>query len=284
MAQIPGSGIVTHPNAAPFTPMLDAEGGVDMGIPVKVTYIPSKEGDTTPFKMQYARQTYTLRPHLPTIVPYMAMVLYMGDPRAVDVPGDKQHLKHRRLEVERMRTHWGIYEDDSRWENVPNLIACPIDSDEPFNTVLDDPDGIMLDGTPQPRSEVEFLRAEVERLTHATREMMSRFDAADNAQRARVAAGLEGEEFASQVAMTKAVAPEEMAGSMTSGGGGGGTAGPDAVATPGNTLAFQATDPTANPNPEATQVAEDGSVVPRTKQRAEAPPDAVTEDGPNSPR
>ena len=116
-----------------------------------------------PFVDDYANQRYVIEPGAETIVPYFAMVYWLGDPRAIDV-GDRNaqpHLQHRTMEIDRLSTKYGTYGDSwypqeweinednsdkypsSRHRNLPKLEVTSMTGERLF-TVIDDPEGTHL--------------------------------------------------------------------------------------------------------------------------------------------
>lgn len=142
----------------------DAAGGIDLGIPVRAV-----NRSLEPVIWQYDRKTYTLLPGQPTYVPYMAMVYYQGDPRAIDLPTGKLHEQHRRLQREHLRVLYGVYENDERWGQIPLVECYPIDSDTRFETVLADPDGVHLAGETGEATQLNQMRAMMEQQAHQLR-------------------------------------------------------------------------------------------------------------------
>jgi len=124
--------------------------------------------DRKPFVDDYANQRYVIDPGGETIVPYFAMVYWLGDPRAVDV-GDRNsqpHLQHRTMELDRLQTKYGTYGDSwypqeweineenadlypaSRHRNLPKLEVTSM-TGERLYTVIDDPEGNHLNPATQ---------------------------------------------------------------------------------------------------------------------------------------
>lgn len=119
------------------------------------------------FVAKYDKVPYTVPAHGQMFIPYMAMVLYCGDPNAVDVPGDKNG-KYRTEEFERLCVLYGVYENadvgydlngvpypdgGTRWEHDrPNLKVFNAAGDQ-LITVLDDREGAHL--TPSTTSAAE---------------------------------------------------------------------------------------------------------------------------------
>lgn len=116
-----------------------------------------------PFVDDYASQRYVIKPGEEAIVPYFAMVYWLGDPRAIDV-GDRNsqpHLQHRTMEIDRLQTKYGTYGDawypneweineenshlypSSRHQNLPKLEVTSM-TGERLYTIIDDPEGTHL--------------------------------------------------------------------------------------------------------------------------------------------
>ena len=184
---------------------LDAQGGIDQNIPVRVV-----NRSPEPITWKYARQKYVLPPGTPTFVPYLAMVMYLGDPRAIDHPGRGAHEQFRRNEYARLRVLHGVYEDDTKWERVPRVEAFPIDSDIPFPTVMADPDGVSLSEEKQQTSQVSFLQTQMEQMANQMRVMQSQLAQAQAEQGATAAAGIpDPADLDRQVTTSRSISPEE---------------------------------------------------------------------------
>lgn len=210
MSQIPGLAPGRTNAQAYAEQQADGLGGVNLDIPVRIVYS-TDDPDAQPFKMTYARRDYYAVPNDPrgVMVPYLLMCMYMGDPRAFDVPGDKMELKHRRKELERLRVHWGVYDREEAWLTLPKLTAYPLDSDVPFNTVLDDPEGMNLDPTSIQVSETAYLREELERQKGMMMAMQAQLQMREMEQTARQASGLGDDgELVQQMTEQQVAAPE----------------------------------------------------------------------------
>lgn len=109
----------------------------------------------TDFLGVYASQRYPIPAGTRTIVPYFAMCLWMGDPRAVDV-NDRD--RYRLWEWERLRTKYGAYDDMAAWEaNKPKLVATSL-AGEVLVTVVDDPEGDHLKSSTVNVAEQQSIR------------------------------------------------------------------------------------------------------------------------------
>lgn len=93
---------------------------------------------STPFKFKFDNEPYVVAPSSESLVPYGAMVLVAGNPDARNL---NSRQRNRLLEFTRLRTKYGAYEDDGKWEkNRPAIEFYTMDGDRIW-TVLDDPDG-----------------------------------------------------------------------------------------------------------------------------------------------
>lgn len=187
----------------------DASGGVDLNLPVRATLDPAHP---TPVTWLYARAKHVLQPGIPTFVPYMAMVYWQGDPRAIDMPGGRQHEQHRRLQREHLRVLYGVYENDERWADIPTVTCTPIDSDVPFETVLRDPDGLSLAGTTESNNQLAFMQAEMERMAQSMRVMQGQIAVQKQQEAALEAADLDPADLDRQETSTRVATPEEATG------------------------------------------------------------------------
>ncbi len=185
------------------------DGLLDENIPVRAV-----NASDAPIIWQYARVKYVLQPATPTFIPYLAMCLYQGDPRAIDLPGDDPNLKYRREEYARLRVHCGVYENDSAWATCPHTqVTCyPIDSDIPFNTVIRDPDGINQADEKADNSQAKFLATEMERMANQMRVMQAQLAQAQAGDAAVAAAGLDPADLDRAETASKSITPEEATG------------------------------------------------------------------------
>ncbi len=185
------------------------DGLLDENIPVRAV-----NNSPDPIVWQYARVKYLLAPGQPTFIPYLAMCLYQGDPRAIDLPGDDPNLKYRREEYARLRVHCGVYENDSAWATCPHtFVDCfPIDSDIPFNTVIRDPEGVNQTEEKASNNQTAFLQTEMERMASQMRVMQAQLAQAQNADLAVQAAGIDPTDLDRAETTSKSITPEEATG------------------------------------------------------------------------
>lgn len=191
------------------SPHYRAGGELDEGIPVRAV-----NNSDQPIQWMYDRVKYTLQPGVPSFVPYLAMCMYQGDPRAIDLPTGKEHEQYRRNEYARLRIHCGVYEDDTRWDDVVHTkVTCyPIDSDVPFNTVLRDPEGVNQSDQKQDNNQTQFLQTKMEEMAGQMRAMQAQLAAQQAADAALGAANIDPADLDRQATISKAVTPEEATG------------------------------------------------------------------------
>jgi hypothetical protein len=114
------------------------------------------------------------------IVPYDAAVLWLGDPRAVDLNESK---RPRLVEYRRLRVRYGAYDDEERWEkNKPRLECHTLDGQRVL-TVVDDPAGDYLNPEVTHEAENRFLRETMQRMQAEMKVMRSRLDQNERAVR-----------------------------------------------------------------------------------------------------
>lgn len=186
---------------------LDDQGNVDLNTPVRAF-----NRSEAPVTWLYARQKYVLQPEIPSYVPYMAMVHWQGDPRAIDVPGGKLHEQYRREWRERLTVLYGVYENTHLWDQIPLVECYPIDSDIRFETVLLDPDGTALSPEVAAASETEFLRRQLAQMQEQMRILSSQINLNESQDAATAAAGLDPEDLERQATNIKSQAPESLMG------------------------------------------------------------------------
>lgn len=93
------------------------------------------------FTAQYANVPYTIPAGQETIVPFLAMCLWLGHPDAVDIDSKR---KYRLEEFQRLTARYGTYDNLDDWfENKPKLEAYSIDGQR-LVTVVDDYEGSHL--------------------------------------------------------------------------------------------------------------------------------------------
>lgn len=182
---------------------------LDEGIPVRAV-----NNSDTPITWVYANVKHVLTPGQSVFIPYMAMCMYQGDPRAIDLPGDNPETKYRRNEYARLRIHCGVYEDDAKWATVPHTqVTCyPIDSDVPFNTVLRDPEGVNQAEEKADNSQTQFLTAQMEQMAAQMRAMQAQLAASQSSDAALTAANLDPADLDRQATTSRAITPEEATG------------------------------------------------------------------------
>lgn len=189
---------------------LDPNGGIDLNIPIRAI-----NRSDTPVTWEYARVKYLLQPDQPTFVPYMAMVYYQGDPRAIDLPTGRQQEQYRRNEFARLRILHGVYEGNvqhNSWADIPQIDCYPINSDIPFNTVLRDPEGVNLTEQKRDNSQSQFLQRQLEEMAAQMRVMQGQLAQQQQADGSLAAAGIDPADLDRQAATSKAIAPEEATG------------------------------------------------------------------------
>lgn len=184
---------------------LDASGGADLNIPVRAT-----NNSTSPVVWKFARVKYVLNPGIPTFVPYLAMVMYQGDPRAINVPGGNSHQQFRRNELHRLSILHGVYENSALWAQLPDITCTPIDSDVPFNTVLLDPEGVNLnpENTGAP-NQTAFLENQLADMARQMQVMQAQLQQQTQQDAALAQAGIDPTDLDKQDTTSKAVSPEE---------------------------------------------------------------------------
>lgn len=196
---------VTSPASSPHY----RDGHLDTGIPVRAV-----NNSDAPIQWMYDRVKYILQPNIPTFIPYMAMCMYQGDPRSIDLPTGRELDQHRRNEYARLRIHCGVYEDDAKWPGVPHMhVTCyPIDSDVPFNTVLRDPEGVSQADTKADNNQTQFLQTKMEEMANQMRVMQAQLAANQSADAALSAANIDPADLDRQATTSRAITPEEATG------------------------------------------------------------------------
>lgn len=182
---------------------LDAQGNADINMPVRAI-----NRSDSPVTWLYDRQRYVLMPNVPSYVPYMAMVHWQGDPRAMDLPGGRLHEQFRRQHREHLRTLYGVYENDDKWNQIPLVECYPINSDIRFETVLLDPDGTSLSTESASASETEFLKRQLANMQEQMAHMAAQIQMNESSEAARTAAAMTTDDLDHQVTTSKAAAPE----------------------------------------------------------------------------
>lgn len=186
----------------------DDLGNVDLNLPVRAV-----NRSDSPVTWMYARVKHLLQPGTPTFVPYMAMVYYCGDPRAIDHPGGPLHQQYRRNEYARLNIVHGVYEGEERsWDDVPVVDCYPIDSDVPFNTVLRDPDGVNMVDEKRDNTEMSLMRRSMEEMASKLRSMQAQVAIRESSEAATLAAGFDPADLDIERTTSRALTPEEVTG------------------------------------------------------------------------
>jgi hypothetical protein len=127
---------------------------------------------TDTFTDTYNNTRYTIAAGSEGFVPWDAMCLWLGDPRARDA--DERH-RDRTDEYARLREKYGVYHQDKLFAGVvPQLEVYTLDGKR-ITTVAEDPEGEPTDikvGVPSANAadtaaEIDALRRQVEQLTSA---------------------------------------------------------------------------------------------------------------------
>lgn len=121
-----------------------------------------------PFVGKYDGEKFTIAPKSESLIPYGAMILWLGDPEARNID---ERRRFRVAELNRLHIKYGAYEDEDLWEaNRPRLKAHTLDGDL-IPTVVEDPEGILAnvdltstDEDVMVRRELEQLRAQQDRI------------------------------------------------------------------------------------------------------------------------
>lgn len=182
---------------------LTDQGDIDLNTPVRAV-----NRSSSPVVWEYARQKHTLMPDIPTYVPYMAMVYWQGDPRAINLPGGKLHEQHRRHQHEHIRTLYGVYENDAKWDTIPLIECYPIDSDVRFETVIHDPDGTSLAPEVAAASETTFLREQLRQMQEQMRVLGEQVRINEANDAAVTATGLDPADLERQATNIKSATPD----------------------------------------------------------------------------
>ena len=215
MSPTPGASPMPTSSVPGAQQPYDGLGGVDLSIPVRAV-----NNSAEPVMWMYDRRKYVLKPGVPIYIPYLAMCMYRGDPRAIDKPGGRDHEQYRRNEHARLHILHGVYEggpDHRSWDEVANVTCYPIDSDVPFHTVLDDPEGLSLSDERRDSSQTEFLQGQMEQMSAQLRILQAQVLNQQQADGAVEAAGLTPADIADldrQATSTRTIAPEGLAESM----------------------------------------------------------------------
>lgn len=186
---------------------LDASGGADLGLPVRAFNRSDQEIVWT-----YDRVRHVLAPGTQTYVPYMAMVYWQGDPRAINVPGGRAQEQYRRQQREHLRVLYGVYEHDERWAEIPLVECYPIDSDVPFNTVLRDPEGTNMTDAAEGQSQLKLMQETMERMANQVRILQAQVAQKEQEEAAIAGAQVDPADLERQETDTRAASPEEATG------------------------------------------------------------------------
>jgi hypothetical protein len=185
---------------------LDASGGADLGLPVRA--FNRSDEDVV---WQYDRTRHVIPAKGMAYVPYMAMCLWQGDPRAIDVPGGRLHEQFRRNQHHHLSILYGVYEGSDghrQWDDIPLVECYPIDSDIPFNTVLRDPEGANLTDTDTGHSQLRMLQDQLERQAGALRVLQAQVTQQQQIDGALEAADLDPADLERQETAHRTEAPE----------------------------------------------------------------------------
>lgn len=156
-------------------------------------------------RWQYGKQVYMIPAHATMYVPYFAMVLYMGDPRSVDIDASR---RYRTEEYARLRGKYGAYQDDELWEQNRPKLTCRTLEGEPITTVVDDPFGKDLTAVSESVTQREFLEQQIAQMAETQRRMQSELELQKQQLAARLDADLSPEDLDHQITTSKSVAPE----------------------------------------------------------------------------
>lgn len=120
--------------------------GLTQGINPETQVVRVVNKMSTPFKGTFLNQDYILEPERATLVPYLAMCLWLGHPDAVDMPNDpKKEKQYRHDEFERLRTRYGAFDKlEDWWTAKPSIEVYDIVTDTRLVTVVDDYEGDHL--------------------------------------------------------------------------------------------------------------------------------------------
>lgn len=186
---------------------LNAEGGVDLGLPVRAV-----NHSDTDVVWTYDRARYVIPAGGERLVPYMAMVLWQGDPRAIDLPGGRRHEQFRRQQREHLRVLYGVYEHEERWAEIPQVDCYPLDSDVPFNTVLRDPEGVALVDQASGMGQARMMQETMDRMATQLRVLQSKIQQQEQIDGALAAADLDPDDLERQETTHRQVSPEAATG------------------------------------------------------------------------
>ncbi len=122
---------------------------------VKVTNLSEKE-----FRDMFANQGYAIPSGRSAIVPYEAVMLWCGDPEAVN---RDEHHRDRDDEFHRLQVRYGALNpgEDLMGQNAPKLKVESLDDTEVV-TVLEDPEGRGITPAVITQSSSDYLQAQIE--------------------------------------------------------------------------------------------------------------------------
>lgn len=105
----------------------------------------------------YNSQKYKMAPGGKCIAPFIAVCHWFGHPNAVDVDARN---RYRTDEYARLRVSYGVYDDESKWdEMIPHVEVHDLEGNK-ITTVLDDPRGDYL--TPETSTIAEKAQLEMQ--------------------------------------------------------------------------------------------------------------------------
>lgn len=125
------------------------------GNPLESTVVRLRNDGETEYRQRYAGVRYRIPPGGETIVPFMAMCLWLGHPDAVDM--DKKR-RYRTQEFQRLCVKYGVYEHHDQVENLfPKISAWSLIDNTEYITVVKDPEGGHLTPDVQTKNERERM-------------------------------------------------------------------------------------------------------------------------------
>jgi hypothetical protein len=173
----------------------------DESVPVTVTNV-----GPVPLTFKYARRKFVFAAGESKMVPWLAMCLWFGDPRAVDRHPTKRSLQFRRQERDRLVVKYGLgtkplYSDDHetvdnfrdpsgrdylivddpihphngqrRHPNLPAVRVFDVQTGNRVITVMDDPEAVTITGDQTARVEARDTEAQIQRLTAMVQELQT---------------------------------------------------------------------------------------------------------------
>lgn len=161
------------------------------------------------FTALYANVSYTIPAGQETIVPFLAMCLWLGHPDAVDIDAKR---KYRLEEFQRLTARYGTYDNLDDWyECKPKLEAYSIDGNR-LVTVVDDYEGNHLrveSSTAQEKATMHTAMAAMQEQMAAMQRKMEEMQRQESA--------VEASDLVSGVTEDKVAAPEGEAEPVVSG-------------------------------------------------------------------